>query len=41
MRLGEKEPVTVNGNIGRSSVSLADLPGVNEVSVSMHGGSLV
>ncbi len=33
MRLGEKEPVTVSGNVGQNSVSLAELASVNQVSM--------
>jgi solute carrier family 25 (mitochondrial phosphate transporter), member 23/24/25/41 len=33
MRLGEKDPVSANGNFSQSSASLADISSVNEVSV--------
>lgn len=36
MRLEEKAPVTVNGNIGQSSVTLADVPSVPQVSMLLR-----
>jgi len=39
MRLGEKDPATVNGSIGQSSTSLGDLSNAPEVSVTSKFGS--
>lgn len=36
MRLGEKEPATVNGSIGQSSTTLTDLSNVPEVSLDSN-----
>jgi hypothetical protein len=38
MRLGEKDPVTVNGEVGQSSVKLSDLPSYNQVGEPVFDG---